>query len=69
MPSTNRTYQLTPEERRQRLVAILATGLVRLGSTLKSPTSPLPQASENLSDSSANRLDVLGEQSVTVSAG
>jgi hypothetical protein len=41
MPSTNHLSRLTPEERRRRLAALLATGLVRLGASLLPPTAPV----------------------------
>ena len=37
MPSSNHQPPLNPEERRRRVAALLATGLVRLGSTLRAP--------------------------------
>jgi hypothetical protein len=69
MPSSRQQSLLTPEERRRRLAALLATGLVRLGVTLRPPTPPPPSPSENLPESRANQLAVAGEKSVTVSAG
>ena len=69
MPFANRTTPLTPEERRRRLAALPATGLLRLGSALKSPSSPPPEAPENTSESGANRLAEPADKSVTVSPG
>ena len=69
MPSTDHRSRLTPEERRRRLAALLATGLVRLGNTLRAATSALPDTPENLPKSSPNRLAESGQKSVTVSAG
>ena len=69
MPSTNHKPPRTPEERRRRLAALLATGLVRLGTSLFPPTSALPSDPETLAKSDPNRLAEPGEKSVTVSAG
>jgi hypothetical protein len=64
---------LSPEERRRRLAALLATGLMRLGSTLRAPTSAPPSGppdpSKNVSESLPNQLAESGTKSVTVSAG
>ena len=60
---------LSPEERRRRVAALLATGLVRLGSALLPPASPPPDTPENVSESLPNQLADSGEKSVTVSAG
>jgi hypothetical protein len=69
MPSTIRASQLTPEERRRRLAALLATGLIRLGSTLKSGTSTPPESPEKPAESTPNCLADSSHKSVTVSAG
>jgi hypothetical protein len=69
MPSQIRPSQLTPEERRRRLAALLATGLLRLGAALKAPSSCPPEPPENSTKSSANRLADAAQKSVTVSAG
>ena len=69
MPLPNHLPPLTPEERRRRLAALLATGLLRLGSVLKAATSPPVSHAEKPTESSPNRLAVPPEQSVTVSAG
>jgi hypothetical protein len=69
MSSLVRASQLTPEERRRRVASLLATGLIRLGSTLKSPTSPSPESQEKPAKSTPNPLAVQGDKSVTVSAG
>lgn len=69
MPSPLHPSQLTPEERRRRLAALLATGLLRLGTALDAPTSGPQETSENSTESSANQLDDAAEKSVTVSAG
>ena len=60
---------LSPEQRTRAIAALLATGLVRLGSTLVPPTSPPPDTTGNLSESTPNCLAEPGEKSVTVSAG
>jgi hypothetical protein len=69
MPSPIRPSQPTAEERRRRLAALLATGLIRLGSALKPPTSPPPEPQEEPVKSTPNPLAVLGDKSVTVSVG
>jgi len=69
MPSTSHPCQLTPEERGRRVAALLATGLLRLGSSLPQPTSPPPPAPENPPESGANPLAVPPEKSVTVTPG
>jgi hypothetical protein len=60
---------LSPEQRARAVAVLLATGLVRLGSSLVSPTSPPPEAPENLPGSDPNRLALSGTTSVTVTAG
>ena len=67
MPSTNHPARLTPEERRRRLAALLATGLVRLGKALVPPTSAADNTPENLPESVPNQLAESGQKSVTVS--
>jgi len=69
MPSSIHPSQLTPEERTRRLAALLATGLIRLGTTLIPPTSPPAPAPENPPEYTPNQLAVSGEKSVTVHAG
>ena len=69
MPSPSHPSQLTPEERRRRLAALLATGLVRLGTTLRPPTSPPQDSPENLLESLATQRAEVPDKSVTVSAG
>jgi hypothetical protein len=69
MPFNNRAIPLTPEERRRRLAALLATGLLRLGSALRSPPSPSPDSPEKPSESSTNQLADSADKSVTVSPG
>ena len=60
---------LSPEQRTRAIAALLATGLVRLGSSLLPSTSPPQPEPEKLSESLANRLAESGDKSVTVSAG
>ena len=69
MPSTIRPPQLTPEERARRVAALLATGLLRLGTSLTTSTSPPPQDPENPAESGANPLAVPPRKSVTVTPG
>jgi hypothetical protein len=64
MPSAARASQLPPEERR-RLASLLATGLIRLGSSLPLPDSPPLHAPQKLSETAANELATTLEQSVT----
>lgn len=69
MPSPSHPSQLTPEARRHRVAALLATGLIRVGTALVAPTS-LPQPdSKNVSESLANQLADSGYKSVTVTVG
>jgi hypothetical protein len=59
----------SPERRARAVAALLATGLVRLGSSLLPSTSPAPDAHENLAESDPNRLAEGLEKSLAVSAG
>ena len=66
--------RLTPAERRARLAEVLASGLVRLASTLlPEPAEPAPtpatHASQKLPQSAANDVAVRPEPSVTVTTG
>ena len=69
MPFNDRATPLTPEERRRRLASLLATGLLRLDSALRSPPSARMPTPENTSESEANRLADSPDKSVTVSPG
>jgi hypothetical protein len=69
MPSNNHPSQLTPDERRRRITVLLATGLMRLGTSLIPPASAPPSDHETLSKSVPNRLAESPDKSVTVSAG
>jgi hypothetical protein len=60
---------LSPEQRARAVAALLATGLVRLGSSLLPLPSAPPSISETPSKSDANRLAEARDKSVTVSAG
>ncbi len=60
---------LSPEARARAVATILAAGLLRLSRPATAPTSPLPEPSENPSESTPNCLADSSEQSVTVSAG
>ena len=68
-PMSSDTATLTPEQRARAVAALLATGLVRLGSSLLPPTSPPQPEPGNLSESLANQLADSGDKSVTVTAG
>ena len=69
MPSITRPADLTPEQRTRRIAALLATGLLRLGSTL-SPPDPRPiHGPQKLPESTPNELATTAEQSVTGHAG
>jgi hypothetical protein len=59
----------SPQERARAVATILVAGLLRLSRPATGATSPPPNTSENLSESSPNCLAVSAEQSVTVSAG
>jgi hypothetical protein len=41
MPRPDGPAELTPDERTRRVVALLATGLLRLGNSLPTPDSPV----------------------------
>ena len=59
----------SPEARARAVAALLAVGLARLRRPAGTVTSPPTSDPENLTESEANRFAVLGEKSVTVSAG
>jgi hypothetical protein len=69
VPSTDHPSRLTPEERARRVAALLATGLLRIGTALLRATSPADTTTENPSESGANPLAVSPEKSVTVTPG
>jgi hypothetical protein len=65
MPRHDRPALLAPDERTRRVAALLATGLLRLGSTL-SPPAPLPlHAPQKLPESTSNELATTPDTSVT----
>ena len=65
----HRAADLTPEERTRRVAALLATGLLRLGSTL-SPPDPRPiHGPQKLPESTPNEPATGTEPSVTGHAG
>jgi hypothetical protein len=64
MPFNDCSNPPTPEERRRRPAALLATGLLRLGSALRPPPSPASSGPERASESSVNRSADSGEKSV-----
>ena len=59
----------SPEDRARAVAALLATGLVRLGSALIPAAAPPTAPAENVSESRANQLAVPAQKSVTVSPG
>ena len=65
MPRIDRPSDLTPEERTRRVAALLATGLLRLGSTLGLQV----HGPQKLPESTANELATVAEPSVTGHAG
>ena len=69
MPSTRNPAAMTADERQRELARLLATGLVRLGSSLLALEPAASSAPENSSESSANQLAEAGQKSVTVTGG
>jgi hypothetical protein len=57
----------SPEARARAIAPLLAAGLFRLRRPVIAPTSPPVPGAENPSESDANQLALVGEQSVTVS--
>ncbi len=68
-PLTADPARHTPEARARAIAALLATGLVRLGSSLRRPTPPPPAPEKNVSESLPNPLAEGPDKSVTVTAG
>ena len=69
MPSTRNPASLTPDERARELARLLANGLVRLGTSLLAPQSPLTAGTEDPSNSETNELAVPPGKSVTGLSG
>lgn len=69
MPSTRNPATLTPDERARELARLLATGLVRLGSSLLAAPSPVETGTGNPSDSDTNELADAPQKSVTGTGG
>jgi hypothetical protein len=65
MPRHDRAALLTPDERTRRVAALLATGLLRLGSTLSPHESPVVHAPQKLPESTSNELATVPDTSVT----
>jgi hypothetical protein len=65
MPRRDRPTPLTPDDRTRRIAALLATGLLRLGSTISLPESPPLHVAQKLPDSTSNELATVPDQSVT----
>ncbi len=68
MPST-RPPPLTPDERARELARLLATGLVRLGSSLFAAPSPIETGTGTPSDSDTNELADAAQKSATGTGG
>ena len=69
MPSTRNPASLTPDERARELARLLATGLVRLGTSLLAPAPLNPADLENSVNSTANGLAEGPGKSVTGTGG
>jgi hypothetical protein len=65
MPRHDRPALLTAAERTRRVAALLASGLLRLGSNLSQSSSPPIHGLQKLPDSTLNELATCPEQSVT----
>ena len=65
MPRHESPADLTPEERTRRVAALLATGLLRLGSAL----SPQVHGPQKFAESTPNELATSPDKSVTGHAG
>lgn len=69
MPSTRNPASLSPDERARELARLLATGLVRLGTSLLAPVDLTPAGAEEPSNSGTNGLAAGPEKSVTGTGG